>query len=295
MSEMKPDWKGTMQHGNASDLSRWLVHLTRSEEDLISILKTCIIEARLPYGAGRAYSSVRNRHRSVCLTEIPLQELSRMTPKRPWGIVFDKERLRSKFNAQPVWYVSDPSPQWDALATAMAEARDNKDSPIWQLTPFVERVGSLQGKYPNDWRWEREWRVLGNLEFELADVAMIVADSDGAPAFLEEVSLGVPWVSREDSIIRWSGGFTQGWEDEIESMLERFHEQFLSGDAAGVVWDREYQANFSMVPVLETADAMDEAFGYLAPELQQVIEKTLNDTSTIWCRMYELSQVYEQS
>jgi hypothetical protein len=65
---VKPGWQGTTQHDNASDLSRWLVHLTRSEEDLISILKTCIIEARLPYGAERAYSAVRNRHRSVCLT-----------------------------------------------------------------------------------------------------------------------------------------------------------------------------------------------------------------------------------
>ncbi len=195
-----------MEHGNASDLSRWLVHLTRSEEDLISILKSGRIEAPIPYGAGKRYSIVRNRHRSVCLTEIPLHELGRMTTKRPWGIVFDKERLRAKFNAQPVWYVSDPSPQWDALNAAMQEAHSNVDSPIWKLTPFIERVRSRHNKVPNDWRWEREWRVRGDLEFDLAEVAMIVADKEGALAFFEEVSVGMPWVSPEDFTVRWSGG-----------------------------------------------------------------------------------------
>lgn len=293
MSEMKPEWQGTTQHADASDLSRWLVHLTRSEDDLISILKSGRIEARTPYGAGSLYSTVQNRHRSVCLTEIPLPELSRMTTKRPWGIVFDKERLRAKFNAQPVWYVSEPSPQWDALKAAMQEARSNIDSPIWKLTPFIDQVRSIQSKYPNDWRWEREWRVRGNLEFDVADVAMIVADNEGALAFFKEVSVGMPWVSREDSTVRWSGGFTQGWDDEIESMLERFHQQFVAGGIAGVFWDREDEKHISLVPVLETEEAMDEAFGALTSELHEAIEHALSRTDTVWCRNYDLSQTYE--
>jgi hypothetical protein len=284
------EWQGTKQHGNASDLSRWLVHLTRSEEDLISILKSGRIEARSPYGAG-ARSFVRNWHRSVCLTEIPLNELGRMTTKRPWGIVFDKERLRAKFNAQPVWYVSDPSLQWDALNAAMQEARGKVDSPIWKLTPFIDRVGSLQSQSPNDWRWEREWRVRGNLDFDLADVARIVVDNEGGTDFFEEISVGVPWVSPPEFTVRWSGGFTEGWNDEIVGMLDRFHEQFVAGGIAGVHWDREDQDYFSMVPILETVDAMDEAFGYLAPELQKAVEEALSRTDTLWCRLYDLSLI----
>lgn len=127
---MKPEWQGTAQHRSASDLPRWLVHLTRSERDLISILKTGMIEARKPYGAGRWCQGEHDRHRSVCLTETLLHELGRMTTRCPWGIVFDKERLRAKFNAQPVWYVNDPSPQWNALNAAMEEADGNPNSPI---------------------------------------------------------------------------------------------------------------------------------------------------------------------
>lgn len=293
MSEWKPEWQGTTQHGNSSDLSRWLVHLTRSEKDLISILKTGMIEARVPYGAGRSYSSLRDRHRSVCLTEIPLHELDRMTTKRPWGIVFDKERLRAKFNAQPVWYISDPSPQWSALGAAMHEAQRNLASPIWQLTPFIERVRSRRSQSPNDWRWEREWRVQGSLEFDLADVAMIVADYQGAPAFFEEVSVGVPWVSADDSTVRWSGGFTGGWENEIESMLGRFYEQFVTVDDAGTPWDNEDKAYFPIVEILETWDAMEEAFGHLATELHEAIERGLSGTSMLWCRTYDLAHAHE--
>lgn len=293
MSDMKPGWHGRTSHDKASDLSRWLVHLTRSEADLISILKTGRIEARVAYGAGRRFSVALHRHRSVCLTEIPLHELHRMTPRRPWGIVFDKERLRAKFNAQPVWYVSDPSPQWDALVVAMQESRGDARSPIWELTPFIESVRSFQSRFPNDWRSEREWRVRGDLEFDLEDVARIVVDDEGDPAFFDEISVGVPWVSPGDSTVRWSRGFTRGWDDEIDSMLERFHGQFVTGDSAGVVWDREYQRDFSMFPILDTEEAMEEAFGYLAPELYQAIRHWLDSTSTSWCRLYDLSNIYE--
>lgn len=293
MSEVKPEWQGTAQHGQASDLSRWLVHLTRSEEDLFSILKTGRIEARMHYGAGRSYSNVRDGHRSVCLTEIPLHELGRMTAKRPWGIVFDKERLRAKFNAQPVWYISDPSPQLEALDAAMYEAVGNEASPIWKLTPFMERVRSRQSESPNDWRWEREWRVLGNIQFVLADVAMIVVDDEGASAFFEDASVGVPWVSSDDSTVRWCGGFTEGWEGEIDSMLERFREQFIPVDEADLPWDSEHKAYFPIVDILDTSDAMEESFGQLAPELHQALEQGLSHASMSWCRTYDLAQAHE--
>jgi hypothetical protein len=216
-----------------------------------------------------------------------------MTTKRPWGIVFDKERLRAKFDAQPVWYINEPSPQWNALGAAMQEAEGNLASPIWKLTPFIERVRSRHSESPNDWRWEREWRVRGDLEFDLGDVAMIVADDGGAPAFFEEVSVGVPWVSPDDSTVRWSGGFTAGWETEIDSMFQRFHEQFVTVDDAGMPWDSEDTAYVPIVEILETWDAMEEAFGQLAPELHEAIERGLSGTSMLWCRLYDLEHVHE--
>lgn len=285
---MKPEWQGTEQHRDASDLSRWLVHLTRSEEDLISILMSGRIEARSPYGAGKYFRSVQQQHHSVCLTEIPLPDLRRMTLRRPWGIVFDKERLRTKFGAQQVWYVDDPSQQWSALEDAMDAARNDPRAPIWTLTPFVESVRSRSSPRPNDWRWEREWRVQGDLEFGLEDVAMIVADQQGAPEFFDQISVGMPWISHDDSVIRWSGGFTRGWEREVEGMLERFGALFASPDSAGMSWDGEDRVYVAYVPLLETSEAMDEAFGYLVPELQEVVERALDDRSSQWCRVYDL-------
>ncbi|MEV7825376.1 hypothetical protein AB0N72_18200 [Paenarthrobacter sp. NPDC089307] len=207
--------------------------------------------------------------------------------------MFDKERLRAKFNAQPVWYVSDPSPEWKAWQAAMQDAARLADSPIWALTPFIETVRSRGGRSPNDWRWEREWRVQGDLEFDLDDVAMIVADTAGAPGFFDQISVGLPWVSSEDSTVRWSGGFTAGWDEEIDSMLERFYAQFLSADRAGLIWDREEQRYFCMAEVLDTWDAMEEAFGHVVPELGHVIERGLSRTSTMWCRIFDLSNVHE--
>lgn len=285
--DVRPEWQGTAQHGEALDLSRWLVHLTRSEEDLISILTTGMIEARAPFGAGRYYSRVQHLHRSVCLTETPLHELERMTARRPWGIVFDKERLRLKLGAQPVWYLSDPSPQWRALRAAMVDAADMPNAPIWQLTPYIDGVRDRQSKRPNDWRWEREWRVRGDLEFELSDVSMIVSSEAGATAILDEVSVGLPWVSPDGGRPQWAGGFTEGWDAAIEQMLDRFHMTFTSPDNAGMPWDSEDNAYVQLVEFHDTAYAMDEVFGYLMPDLYEAIESALNNESDQWCRTYD--------
>ena len=286
--DMKPEWRGTSQHREASDLSRWLVHLTRSEEDLISILAGGKIEAREPYGAGRDRRGVQHLHRSVCLTEIPLHELGRMTQRRPWGIVFDKEKLRGNFNAQPVWYLSDPSPQWSALRAAMDDAEQALDSPLWQLTPYIESVRSRQSTYPNDWRWEREWRVRGDLEFELSDIAMIIASKAGAMAIVDEVSVGLPWVSPDGGRAEWVDGFTAGWDAKIDQMLDRFYETFTSIDNSGMPWDSEDKEYVQLVEFYDTADAMDEVFGYLLPDLRDAIESALNNESIQWCMTYDL-------
>lgn len=161
------------------------------------------------------------------------------------------------------------------------------------LTPFIEGVRSRRTSFPNDWRWEREWRVPVHLEFDLTDIAMIVADDKGALAFFDEVSAGVPWMSSDDYSIRWSGGFTEGWDAEIDSMLERFHEQFVTVDEAGLPWDGEEKAYFQIVEILDTGDAMEEAFGHLAPGLHEAIEQGLDSTSMSWCRIYDLESAYD--
>ncbi len=269
------------------------MHLTRSEEALISILKSGRIEARTPHGAGRNIPAVMRGHRSVCLTEMPLQALGRMTKERPWGVVFDKERLRALKNAQPVWYVGDPSPTWGALEAAMADALSDPYAPIWQITPFVDRVRSLQRARPYDWRWEREWRVRGHLEFELSEVRMVIADEDGVSSFFDEVTLGMPRVSSGSITSQWSGSFRGSFDQEITRMLGRFHEQFVPGSTAGVFWDREEQRYLSHVEIFDTALAMDEVFGEVSAELQGIVHQVIESTDTTWCRRNDLELAWE--
>src|SRR4051812_13143308 len=63
---------GSARFPDARDLSEYLVHLTKSEEDLANILLTGHLEARNPFGLGRLVPQVRPIHLSACLTEAPL-------------------------------------------------------------------------------------------------------------------------------------------------------------------------------------------------------------------------------
>ena len=38
---------------------------------------------------------------------------------------------------------------------------------------------------------------------------------------------------------------------------------------------------------------MEEAFGYLAPELHKAVEEVLSRADTLWCRLYDLTLVNE--
>ncbi|MGC5220964.1 hypothetical protein ACPW96_00030 [Micromonospora sp. DT81.3] len=90
-------------------------------------------------------------------------------------------------------------------------------------------------------------------------MAMIVADDARAPAFFDEVSIGVPWVSHDDFTLRWSGEFWEAWEDDTGAY----------------------------------SDAMEEAFGYLSSELSEAIADALSGTSGLRCRVYDLEHAHE--
>lgn len=287
MGRVESHLLGTHAHRDARDLSRWLVHLTRSEDELVSILRTGCIEARNAFGVGRAFSIAAGTHHSVCLTETPLSELERMTKSnnpRPWGIVFDKERLRKRFGAQPVWYLSDTSPEFSAIEAAMLAGEKDPDAPIWSLTPFIENVRSIGSRYPSDWRWEREWRVRGDLFFEPNDVKMIILDTRGTPQILEEIDMWVPWAIPGEQPATWSGGYPS-WEDSVERMLDRFSSQYSTPDVAGALWDKEDGVYFYLHgEMVDLDEAMDDAFGKVDTALWDKLYDELSSKSDVWCR-----------
>lgn len=291
MNALDDRWMGTPQHSDASDLSRWLVHLTTSEEALFSILSQGVIRASRPYTHSKYPSGFGKGQDVVALTEVPLTDLHRMTGRRGWGVVFDKERLRAKFAAQPVWYVADPSPQAEAMTLAMAQAAADPTAPIWDLAPFIEEVRSIQSGRPNDWRWEREWRIIGDLHFSMSDVHMVVTNEGGRPEFLPEVSVGVPWYSHEDFTTQWVDGISDSWNSAMDAMLERFGENFISPEDAALPWDGEDGAYVELVDFLEPWEAMDEVFGDLNPDLHEQIEAMLSARSPYWCRSYDIDHI----
>lgn len=301
MAEPIPsDAAGTVQHGGARDLSRWLVHLAQTPEDLASILTQGRLEARKPFGIAKSRQRLLGNQNVVCFTEMPLTELHRMTRRgRRWGVVFDKEVLRERFDAQPVWYLSDPSTQWDAAQQVLSNHLDVKGNvldpadPYWRMTPFIDPVRPSGSPNPHDWRWEREWRVLGHLSFELSDIAFIVWPEDDEFLWEKDVTLGALFVGHDGDEF-WSGSPLEELDLKLSKMLERISGGYVTVDDAGLPWDSEDQQYVAVVEIIDAYEVVYETFD----ELPEAVADALADALTqrggdMWCRISDLESVHE--
>ncbi len=144
-----------------------------------------------PLGAGRKIAGVEHLHRVVCFSEIPLDMLDRLIERRSlYGIGFRKEVVVAK-GGGPLWYLDKDGMQANLLeqeiADAMAGGVDPADR-IWKLTPFIDFPGTYRTEYR--FEWEREWRVVGDVEFTPDEVAFLFLpedDHDKARQFFEQV------------------------------------------------------------------------------------------------------------
>jgi len=181
-----------------SDLSTFVVHLTRNKECLEGILKSWTIEARNMWGAAKkkleeSQQMVKSQ-KCVCFTETPLEYLSLLIEKidgrnfqpSSYGIAITK-KLARKNGVNPIWYV-DMTPgqvkQW-----ALSKAVDNivhdkiKDnslecSNVAKIAPFIEQMYPGTGNdHPKEFWWEREWRHVGNFNL-LGHILLLCPGSD---------------------------------------------------------------------------------------------------------------------
>lgn len=287
-------WVGTPQHPNAADLSRFLIHMTRSEADLASILTQGVLEARAVYGIASHIKSRADGQRTICFTEMPLAELTRMASRgRVFGIVFSKEKLRDTYGAQPVWYISEPSPEHSAMRELMKVGKA-VDSAVWKITPFIEGVRSTNRRGGSDWRWEREWRVLGDLRFELDDIAaVLIPTPEGEFEPITDISLGVPFITPDGEFF-WSGAFVEATDAAMELLVERFYENWTTPDGALLPLDRESRWGYAEVaPIYELDDAIYSEFEDFPAEVRSAISLALQDGSMLWCRVADAEQAYE--
>lgn len=275
---------GDHRDSSWGDMSQYAVHFTSSQATLGTILGTGCLKASGPFGFSwfRKLADVQERHRSVCFSEVPLDKIERLTRRHGnFGIAFTKDFLRRRHAAR-VWYLDGRSTQAAALEDQLRRLQTAKDfsDPLWDLTPFIDLV--RPGRY--EWDWEREWRVLGDVNFTLADVSFVVTPQgvDELPAFE-----GLYFHPKHDLIVSAS---TRPLEEYVEGLVQQFFQAFedpvnsLPVDEGAYVW---------MVTEWATEDAVEELF----PDLQDSIKIELVDylagMSGSWVRSDEVASIYD--
>jgi hypothetical protein len=213
-----------------SDLSTFVVHLTRGEVEMDSegeevflpaaqklrwIIEDRAIKAFTPMGMATEQDDpndpAKQTQRVVCFSETPLEHIYSLvaeitTPRRriqlePYGLALTKLITR-RLGANPIWYV-DMLPtgrEWLTneiwkLRDAAVETGAFHEQPIAKLLPFFDWMG---GPFPNrptskEFWWEREWRHVGDVGLDDVWSKIIwLCPSDEQEAFAERVREATP-------------------------------------------------------------------------------------------------------
>ena len=159
--------------GNDSwrDMSEYLVHLTLDCENWKSILRSQRLTAGGPFGALSTHKDHPESQMSCCLSEIPMDYLPRLAERHGrYGVVFRKSFIESS-GGQRVWYLEKESEVADALFSMVKKQhfpRVDENDPLLRLTPFIDYLNERRS-----FEWEREWRVVGELDFQPSDVRFL--------------------------------------------------------------------------------------------------------------------------
>jgi Putative abortive phage resistance protein AbiGi, antitoxin len=150
------------------DMSDYLVHLTPTPTDWLSILQSCRLSAGGPFGWLSTHRDEPESQKSSCLSEIPMDYLPRLADRHgSYGVVFERKFIEN-LGGSRVWYLEKGSPASDALFE-IVKARHfpviQEEDPLLDLTPYIDFLNENRS-----FEWEREWRVVGDLEFVPKDV-----------------------------------------------------------------------------------------------------------------------------
>jgi hypothetical protein len=169
----RPEWH---------DMSEFVVHFARDYEGksaydvVMSILWARVVRAVNPFGIARDRAPSPESQRTACFSEIPLHLISRLADRRgTYGLGFTKRFLLEN-GGGPIWYVEHGGPAHTAIEALLAQALHSTEplhEPIWGLTPFIDTPMDYQGGSYR-FEWEREWRHVGDLPFEVRDVQFLI-------------------------------------------------------------------------------------------------------------------------
>lgn len=139
----------------------------------LSILYSQELKPGAPFGIGRNQAPNKETQMAVCFSEIPPGEWSRLATRRKsaFGIGFSKSYIAAR-GGGPIWYARKGSSHLAALRKLMRAGKDEPGHPIWSITPMIDAPGRY-GFSSYEYEWEREWRHIGSMQFELEDVAFL--------------------------------------------------------------------------------------------------------------------------
>ncbi len=266
------------------DMSSYVVHFTENPAVFAKIIATGVLLASGPFGFSwaRKVDEVKALHSSVCFSEVPLDKVERLMRRHGlYGIAFKKSFIRANGGAR-VWYIDQGSEQARSLNDHLLalNARGDFDNPIWRISPFVDLV--MPGRY--EWDWEREWRIQGNLSFDLEDVAFVITPEgfDELPAF-EGIYMH-HWGDRVISATPSS--LAEYLEDLVQQFFQTFEDPVssLPVDGGGYVW---------IVEEWTTESAVAEVFPQLLEEVHEQLLSYLNGISWSWVLSEDLASLYE--
>jgi hypothetical protein len=180
-----------------ADYSSFLVHLTRRQGTIPArrilrrILREQVLRAQNPYCL--FYNQIEEDEREnfdvVCFTEAPLHQIraflgridGRSVRLEPYGLVFTKDFI-ARHGGNPAFYINThhQSELRDAALDAFYEAREVgfDDHPVAPLLPFFNIFGRTIAGGRYDFYWEREWKVVGDVEFNDADIVVGLCPAD---------------------------------------------------------------------------------------------------------------------
>ncbi len=190
------------------DMSSLMIHLTRddrghcegwytegfrAEENFRLIAEQKCIRAYKPHCLHRQKlwnltEDVQNAFKVACFTETPLDQLDHLTKLiagrkhqlKAYGYVFTRDFL-IRAAAQQVTYINEYDPFngvrgcYDKIFEVAVQNKFKGVS--WRILPFIS---TMRESY--DYSWEREWRVVGELNFLYRDLVCVIMpewDEDG--------------------------------------------------------------------------------------------------------------------
>lgn len=113
----------------------------------------------------------KNKFKVVCFTETPIDQIEvllervhgRNKPLSPYGLVFKKEYIRQK-GGNPAFYIAGnlSAPLWSLYDNASKDTFPDADCKVLALINKCDEA--------IDFHWEREWRIVGDLKFDLKDI-----------------------------------------------------------------------------------------------------------------------------